>query len=161
MFFVKLGDKISDQRLRSVSCLRSKRPLPAMWPEERKLQTSQSQFHRLVNLPLLSQAHNHAVISSLIKKETYVMYQSQRVAYEPSSPVAIYVFWGDDWGLGWGENNLWAQLFEDWLALIRGWILIRFFFLYSRTFSQIIFSIPFIIGIQRPGSDAELFMSRT
>ena len=30
------------------------------------------------------------------------MYQSQRVAYEPSSPVAIYVFWGEreDWGLG-------------------------------------------------------------
>ena len=65
MFFVKLGDKISDQRLRSLSCLRSKRPLPAMWPEETRLQTSQ--FHLLVNLPLLSQAHNHAVISSLIK----------------------------------------------------------------------------------------------
>ena len=65
-----------------------------MWPKETKLQTSQSWFHRLVNLPLLSQAHNHAVISSLIKKEKYVMYHSQRVAYEPSSPVAIYVFWG-------------------------------------------------------------------
>jgi len=48
------------------------------------------------------------------------MYQSQRVAHEPSSPVAIYVFWGEreDWGLG--KNNLWAQLFEDRLALTRG-----------------------------------------
>lgn len=79
MLFVKLGDKISDQRLRSVSCLRSKRPLPAMTPEETKLQTSQSYStnlsYQLVNLPLLSEAHNYAVISSLIQKEKYVMYQ--------------------------------------------------------------------------------------
>ena len=36
------------------------------------------------------------------------MYQSQRVAYEPSSPVAIYVFWGEreDWGLGWGVRGV-------------------------------------------------------
>ena len=36
------------------------------------------------------------------------MYQSQRVAYEPSSPVALYVFWREreDWGLGWGARGV-------------------------------------------------------
>ena len=36
------------------------------------------------------------------------MYQSQRVAYEQSSPVAVYVFWREreDWGLGWGARGV-------------------------------------------------------
>ena len=101
-----------------------------MWPEETKLQTSQSQFHRLVNLPLLSQAHNHAVISSLIKKEKRVMYQSQRVAYEPCSPVVIYVFCGErewereDWGLGWGARGV---SWEDTHGKSSSWFLSSLF----------------------------------
>ena len=52
------------------------------------------------------------------------MYQSQRVAYEPSSPVAFYVFWGEreDWGLGWGVRGvLWEGKKEIFFLLPFPW----------------------------------------